>query len=304
MGGGTYNFNSANTRSVSHQSRSTQEVFTQKDVHEMMKPFGVKLRESRDSAEHPASLPIILALDVTGSMDHIPDYIVKHALPKIMSHIIEHGIADPQIMFVGIGDHITDRGPLQISQFESADAELDMWLTRVWLEGRGGGNRGESYSLIHFFANQCVKTDAWEKRQEKGFLFTIGDERFHEKITSHEIQSLMGDNELGDLSSIQEIKKAMQQWNVYHIVPGNEKDDSIAQWKDVLGMENVIVLSDYKDVGDTISNIVTKYPRQKPAENNTQAQTQYTEYEEANEDDDSDDDEEDTHNNSTANRRR
>ena len=47
----------------------------------------------------------ILALDVTGSMGSIPHYLVKDGLPNIMDGLIKKGIADPQVLFMGIGDH-------------------------------------------------------------------------------------------------------------------------------------------------------------------------------------------------------
>lgn len=284
MGYSGYSHNNAVTRSVAHQSRSTNEVFSQREIHPMMNPHGVTLRESRDSEIHPNSVPIIMALDETGSMDFVPSYLVKNGLPTIMSNIMEHGIADPQIMFMGIGDHITDQAPLQISQFESGDAELDMWLTRVWLEGRGGGNRGESYGLAHFFANNFVQTDAWDKRKEKGFLFTIGDERYHENIGANELRSIMGNNELGDSNTTQEIEKAKEKWHVFHILPGMESDSSIEQWKKVLG-ENVIFVQDYTQIPQVISDIITKFPRLAPANNDIEAESTSSEQADYHEDD-------------------
>ena len=79
-------------------------------------------------------------------------------------------------MFGAIGDHECDSCPLQVGQFESGDVELDMWLTRTFLEKGGGGNNGESYGLAWFMANNFIRTDAKDKRQQKGFVLTIGDE--------------------------------------------------------------------------------------------------------------------------------
>ena len=69
-----------------------------------------------------------------------------------MDKIIQSGIKDPQVLFLAIGDHECDTSPLQVGQFESSDELLEHWLTHVWLEGGGGGNRGESYALAWHFA--------------------------------------------------------------------------------------------------------------------------------------------------------
>jgi len=111
-------------------------------IHEEMKPSKALLRESRDSETHPNSVPIVVALDETGSMGDIPIHMVKEGLPKMVSKIIQNGVPDPQILFLGIGDHECDSAPLQVGQFESGDAELDLWLTRTWNERGGGANAG------------------------------------------------------------------------------------------------------------------------------------------------------------------
>lgn len=147
MGGGSYSFESRSLRSESlgYTTKSANEIFEQnrkRMIHESMVPSKALLREARDSQAHPHSIPIVLALDVTGSMGHIPHYLVKEGLPNLMAGIIQRGVPDPQILFLPIGDHECDHYPLQVTQFESADEELDMWLTRTYIESGGGGNNG------------------------------------------------------------------------------------------------------------------------------------------------------------------
>jgi hypothetical protein len=261
MGYSEYSANRTTQDSVRTQAfmkMKPDQIFEQnkvRQIHEMMNPKGVKLRESRDSDIHPNSIPIILALDVTGSMGHIPVELIRTGLPHIMNSIIAAGLPDPQILFLAIGDHKTDRAPLQVSQFESGDADLDTWLTRVWLESMGGGNRGESYPLTHWFANHCVETDAWDKRKQKGFIFTIGDERFHETVDASSLQHIMGSPELKGIDSKKEIQDAAHKWNTYHLFPGVESDNSFAQWQDVLG-ERAIFLNSHTEIAETIKRIV------------------------------------------------
>src|SRR3972149_10705788 len=169
MGGGSYNLSSRSVRSKSfgYMDKSRDEIFTQskeKKIHESMNPKGVSLRECCDSEAHPDATAIQLYMDVTGSMGHIPHELIKEGLPTLMGALIQNGVPDASLMFGAIGDHECDRFPLQIGQFESGDAELDMWLTRSYLEGGGGGNTGESYLLAWYFAANHIKTDAFDKR--------------------------------------------------------------------------------------------------------------------------------------------
>lgn len=224
-----------------------------------MNPKGVVFREARDSAAHPNSTPIQLFLDVTGSMGHIPHDMIKSGLPTLVGKLIQNGVTDVALMFGAVGDHECDRAPLQVAQFESGDAELDMWLTRTWLEGGGGGNSGESYLLAWYFAGYHTKTDAFEKRNTKGFVFTIGDEPCLRNLPYSAVKGIMGDSAIGQGSYTREqlLAKAQEQNHVYHIHLGQRRGLDPA-WKDMLG-QNLIVLDDYTKVSDTISNIVLSF---------------------------------------------
>ena len=148
----------------------TKTVFTQTTIgkmHDSMNPKGIAFRECRDSETHPNTLPIIISLDVTGSMREIPKQLMKSGLPKLVGNLIQKGIKDPSILFTAVGDHNYDDAPLQVGQFESGDAEMDLWLSRTWLEGGGGSNFGESYLLSWYFAARYTKLDSFEKRNSK-----------------------------------------------------------------------------------------------------------------------------------------
>jgi hypothetical protein len=109
------------------------------------------VRECRDSADHPAALGIVFALDVTGSMGAIPKMLAARELPKFMQVLLGSGVVDPQLLFMAVGDAHFDRAALQVGQFESTANLMDEWLTRSFLEGGGGGNGRESYELALYF---------------------------------------------------------------------------------------------------------------------------------------------------------
>src|SRR5262249_16376976 len=93
-------------------------------VHDRLNPFGVTVRESRDSDEHPTSLAIAVLFDVTGSMRNVPR-VLQAKLPGLLGLLLRKGYADdPQILFGAIGDATCDRVPLQVGQFES-DNRMD-----------------------------------------------------------------------------------------------------------------------------------------------------------------------------------
>lgn len=249
-----------------HRSRS--EVFSEARLNPAMDPRNATLRESRDSAEHPNSLAIVLGLDETGSMGTIPHYLVKEGLPLMIGRIIGGGVPNPQVLFLGIGDHECDQAPLQVGQFESNDELLDKWLTAVWLEGRGGGNDGESYLLAWYFASKHTAIDCFEKRGHKGYCITIGDEPCLPRISEHALSALMGKGQFQTYSALELLDAAREHYNVYHIHvregSNGLRPAVVDGWRQLLG-DNLVIVERRTDVAEAISNIILQNEATLPA---------------------------------------
>lgn len=261
MGWGAYSVDNRTLRATSlgYNTKSTYEIFTQRQINNAMNPHGVTLRESRDNADHPNSLAIIIALDVTGSMGSVPHHLVKDGLPLIMGDIIQRATPDPQVLFVAIGDHECDSAPLQVGQFESSDELLDKWLTDVYIESGGGGNAGESYLLAWYFAAHHTAIDCLDKRNQKGFLFTIGDEPTLKKIPGRTLKNIMGDGQYGDEPANVLLDKAREMYHVYHLhikeTGAGSRTETIDGWKQLMG-DNLIVINKHGDVAKTIADVI------------------------------------------------
>ena len=270
MGSGTYSSISRSIRAndLGYHTKSTTEIFQQKSINNAMDPHGVVTRESRDSEEHPNSLAIILGLDVTGSMGSIPHALVKEGLPSIMDKIIENGELDPQVLFLGLGDHCTDRAPLQVGQFESSDELLDKWLTDVYLEGGGGANDGESYLLAWLFAAYNTTIDCFEKRGRKGLLFTIGDEPVLSDISANQIKNIMGLGQYEDMTAARLLEKAREKYDVYHIhvkqTSSGARQRVMDGWKQLIS-DNLLIVERSDDVATVIADTVLRHKQGKAA---------------------------------------
>ncbi len=236
------------------RGRNVSEIYSSIDMKQEYNPLGIKMRESRDSAEHNLST---IGLDVTGSMNRILE-VVANCLGDMVKEILNRNpVSDPQIMFSAIGDAMFDRAPLQVTQFES-DIRIANQLTDLWFECGGGGNGFESYPLIWYFAANHTSTDAWEKRQKKGFIFTMGDDCFPEKITAKEIKRFIGDDIENDISTENLYAQISRKYNVFHLMleqGGSASRMSPDKWRKLMG-ERAISVSDYKCIPEIIVSIM------------------------------------------------
>lgn len=224
MGSGSWNTDSFVTYSttskcatvdslgIMHTDMTNQEMFKSRRVDASLDPKNV-IRECRDSEEHPNTKPVILALDVTGSMGNAAVEVAK-MLNVIMTRLYDQ-VEDVEFCIMGIGDLYCDRGPIQISQFES-DIRIAEQLDKVWFEFGGGGNLYESYTAAWYMGTRHCDLDCW-KRGDKGIIITIGDECCNPYLEKEKIYNFVGDIVQADIETESLFAEASQKYNIYHI---------------------------------------------------------------------------------------
>jgi hypothetical protein len=261
MGGGTFNANDYKSFASSTVGKATEEVYRSRDLSANLNPHGVRVRESRDSDDNPHSTPLIVGIDVTGSMGMIADVLARKGLGTLFTAILDRKpITDPHLMFMALGDAGHDQAPLQVSQFE-ADNRIVEQLTQIYLEGGGGGNNYESYDLAWYFAAFHTEHDSMVKRGKRGYLFTVGDEEAPQPVTKAQIKRFIGDDLQADLSTRDLLEMVQRTYNVYHIVieEGNHARMHLPRVKDswrVLLGQHVISLADHTKLAETIVSAI------------------------------------------------
>lgn len=270
MGGGSYNVLSARSRSVDYSYRSREEVFRNSYLDSEMNINNKPLRESRDSEEHPKSFPVIIGLDVTGSMGQIPEYLVKEAFPTIMEKIINAGVPDVQVCFMAFGDQYTDDAPIQVGEFESSDELMEKWLTKVYIEQGGGGDGSETPGYVWWTALHHTVTDSWEKRGKKGVIITISDEANHAELTK---LTRFGDKVEDRVLTSDVLEQVREKWEVYHINYKDGYKGSTSKtrnyWNNTLGIN--CVNTEHREAHDIVDIIPELVLRAYKGGNNVEA---------------------------------
>lgn len=217
MGHGSYtsaDWTRLKTSTKITEHSNDRDIFKKTKMDQKFDPKYINMREAMDSDDHPESTPIILGLDVTGSMGYLAAQIAKEGLHETMMKLFStKPISDPQIMFAALGD-VVDNAPLQVTQFES-DIRIAEQLMELWLEG-GGGDMPEDYHLLWYFAARHTKTDSFEKRGKKGYIFTIGDAECHKTVSAQDIKNVFSDE--GKMYTIEELAAmASEKYELFHI---------------------------------------------------------------------------------------
>lgn len=225
MGSGSWDthayasYSVANNKSYDTISgRVTGQVFTNYNIDPSLDPRKFKIRECRDSEEHPNTIPVILALDVTGSMGGTCKETAE-TLGIIMTNLYKK-YKDIEFCVMGIGDLAYDCAPIQMSQFES-DVRIAEALDKIYIEGGGGGNRYESYTAAWWMALNRTSLDC-HKRGKKGIIITLGDEPMNPYLPADELRDATGDSVQGDVDTEHLYGEVSKKFDIYHIAVGEQ----------------------------------------------------------------------------------
>lgn len=259
----------SNVRGMS--SASLDDIYTSRRLNEALSPMKV-IRESCDSDEHPNSFPVILALDVTGSMGSAAQKVAAK-LNDIMKTLYNQ-VPDVQFMFMGIGDMECDYAPVQLTQFES-DVRMAQQLEKIYFEGGGGGNGYETYTTAWYMGSRHCKLDCWKKNR-KGLIITLGDEPLNPILRASDISRFIGDNSQ-DIDTESLYQEASQKYDIYHI--SVDDYDTCYKYRDSLvdrTWTKVIPESHYSVCGlDSLANKITNIIKDHYNQNFANSQVSY-----------------------------
>lgn len=248
MGGGTYTACSFRDYSTScgrsydvTTNRISGHQFVAKTLKESLNPYK-KIRECCNSEEHPNTVPVILALDVTGSMGSACKETAS-AISQIMNELYNK-FKDIELMTMGVGDFECDDFPLQASQFES-DVRIAKQMDDIYIEHGGGGNEYESYTAPWWFGLYRTKLDCFDKQGRKGIIITMGDEPLNPTLPHYRMVEYLGkvkqqDDYIFDTKKL--FEAASKKFDIFHIAIDDSnncyetyKNDIERTFKPILG---------------------------------------------------------------------
>lgn len=240
---GTRGMSMKSDGSLDIKSMSASQVYKQTILHESLNPNGV-IRKCCDSEEHPNTVPVILALDVTGSMGKTAVEVAAE-LNNIMTELYK-SVDDVEFMIMGIGDLAYDHCPIQVTQFES-DVRIAEQLDHIYFEFGGGSNDWESYTAAWAFALTQTELDCW-KRGKKGIIITMGDEELNPCLSRSIYDRITGGHG-GDFPGNDDIETktlyplVSEKFDIYHInVDHSRWKPNLDRFNETIGEDNVFTV--------------------------------------------------------------
>jgi ribosomal protein S27AE len=213
----------------------------------------VKVIDPRKHVSTESKNPLIVAVDVTGSMASWP-FEIFDRLPLLYNTLSQYR-EDLEICFVAIGDAATDDWPLQVTTFASG-YDLEQLLGSLYGEG-GGGDAPESYGLFAHWVNTHVEIKSAE---ETPFLILFGDIDMHPNVPRSQVAHYLGDSLEGDLDSISEWKKVCENWNVWFLrrPTGKAGDHVDTQWGKAISEQKIFHIEDEQRAVDYAMGLVAR----------------------------------------------
>ena len=260
MGGGSYSASSFATYSASvgksydvRTNRISGQTFEATQLKEILNPKG-KIRECCNSEEHPNTVPVILALDVTGSMGAACKETAE-ALSQIMKTLYDK-FKDVEVCVMGVGDFECDDAPLQVSQFES-DVRVAQQLDQIWMEHGGGGNSYESYTAPWVYGLYRTKLDAYDKQGRKGIIITMGDEPLNPDLPVNTVKDYLGSvkdaNQFGSFETSKLYEDASKKFDIFHIAV--DDSSSSYHWHRIKARETFVPILGDRFKESSINNL-------------------------------------------------
>lgn len=228
MGSGTVSHSSMRTYASSlgrsydsSTGRVTGQEFVARTIDQSLDPRNFKVRECVNSEEHPNTIPVILGLDVTGSMGEACSETAA-ALGTIIMNLYKK-FSDIEFCIMGIGDLAYDRAPVQMSQFES-DIRIAESLDKIYMEHGGGGNDFESYTAAWYMGLKRTKLDCFDKQQRKGIIITMGDEPLNPYLPCGNLNDAVNATEESHVETPALYAEALEKFDIFHIAVDSPRD--------------------------------------------------------------------------------
>ena len=208
-------------------------------LDETLDPKKFTIRECANNEEHPNTVPVILALDVTGSMGSACAETAA-AIGRIVINLFDK-FKDVEFCVMGIGDLAYDRAPIQMSQFES-DVRIAEALDKVYMEHGGGGNAYESYTAAWYMGLHHTKLDCFDKQGRKGVIITMGDEPLNPYLPASQLNDATNSYAQGDVDTNALYEEASKKFDIFHIAINDDacmysyyESDIMNTWGKLLG---------------------------------------------------------------------
>ena len=210
--------------------RISGQSFEARKIDPSLDPRLFTVRECANSEEHPNTIPVILALDVTGSMGPSCKETAE-ALGVIVTNLLKK-YRDIEFSIMGIGDLAYDTAPIQMSQFES-DVRIAESMDKIYLEKGGGGNNYESYTAAWYMGLYKTKLDCYDKQHRKGIIITMGDEPMNPYLPAYQLSMAIKGSVQGDIETSELYEQASKKFDIFHIAVDDPQNCFLAYKEEI-----------------------------------------------------------------------
>lgn len=212
-----------------------------------------KIIDPRKTIRTETANPLIIAVDVTGSMASWP-FEIFDRLPLLYNTLSQYR-EDLEVCFAAIGDAAVDQWPLQVTNF-AGGFDLEQLLGSLYGEG-GGGDAPESYGLFAHWVNTHVEIPSLH---ETPFMIVFGDAPMHPKVPKNQISHYLGDRVSRDVDSIEAWRQASNTWNTWFLrrptgKPGDKVDK---QWGQAISEQKIFHIEDEQRAADYAMGLIAR----------------------------------------------